>query len=587
MRRFLKSRLAILSACLAILFATIVLADATFAQPPQGQDDPTTASGMNGAVAAGARQAADAGLAMLQSGGNAADAAVTTMLVQNVLEAGSYCFGGEVPIIVYDKNRNVVEVIAGLGSAPLLATPEWFKENRNGVIQGRGDPANAVVPGALDAYIVALERYGTKSFTECAAPMMAILERRAAPPEQDPQQAGRNNQTGQRGGRNRQRRRESAQRFLRTMQRLCEAESRSGGDRLRGLRLVRDYFYRGPIARELDAWSRENGGLLRYQDMAKHYTRIDEPLAVNFRDHTVYKCNVWTQGPFMLQTLNMLDGFNLDSMGHNSADYVHTVTEAMKLCFADRDAFFGDPDFVVTPIETLLSAEYLELRRPLLDMQTASLEQRPGDPYKMKAELGIPPRDHDVVSGVSNDTTSCLVADKFGNVISATPSGWGGVEAGETGIQLGSRMIGLTAWDNHPSELAPTKRPRITLTPTLVFKNDRPVFAISVAGGDQQDQTSLQILLNRLVFGMDPFAAVKAPRFGTDHHINWFGHLPVKPGSLTLSRRVDQSIFDDLTARGHKIRARRPSSSPVVLAIDPETNEKHAGGDRGRNAAAY
>ncbi len=371
------------------------------------------------------------------------------------------------------------------------------------------------------------------------------------------------------------------------MQRLCEAESRSGGDRQRGLRLVRDYFYRGPIAREIDAWSRENGGLLRYADLAKHFTRVEEPLAVNFRDHTVYKCDVWTQGPYLLQTLNLLDGFNLDAMGHNSADYVHTVTEAMKLCLADRDAYFADPDFEVTPIEALLSPEYIELRKPLIDMQTASQEQRPGDPYNMKAELGIAPQDHDRVSGFSSDTTSCLVADKFGNVIAATPSGWGGVEAGETGVQLGSRMIGLTAWDDHPSELYPGKRPRITLTPTLIFKQDQPVFAISVAGGDQQDQTSLQILLNRLVFGMDPFSAVKAPRFGTDHHINWFGHLQAQLGSLTLSRDIDQAIFDDLTARGHKVEAGRPASSPVVLAIDPETGEKHAGGDRGRNARAY
>lgn len=576
------------------------------------RQNPAHAVGLNGAIATGSRQAADAGLAMLESGGNAVDAAVTAMLVQNAVESSLFCFGGEVPIIVYDKNRNVVEVVAGLGAAPMLATPEWFKEHRNGVIEGRGDAANAVVPGALDAYLTALERYGNKSFTECAQPLIAILEERSKPPAQTEAtddtanastntagsqdgarqgrgtgQRGQRGGRGRRGGRNTEETRKVAANFLRMINRLCEAESKSGGDRLRGLRLVRDYFYRGPIAHEIDAWSREAGGLLRYTDFAKHSTRIEEPLAIPFRDHVIYKCGVWTQGPYMLQSLKILDEFNLDSMGQNSADYIHVVTETMKLCFADRDAYFGDPDFVEVPLDTLLSREYLELRRPLIDMQAASLEQRPGDPYHMQALLGKPPRDHEITSGFSSDTTNCLVADKFGNVVAATPSGWGGVIAGETGVELGSRMIGLTAWDNHPSEVAPFKRPRITLTPTLIFKDDHPVFAISVAGGDQQDQASLQILLNRLVFGMEPYDAVRAPRFGTDHHINWFGHLQAQLGSLTLPRSIEDSIFESLNARGHKITRGNPAASPVVLSIDPATGEKQAGGDRGRNAAAY
>ena len=187
----------------------------------------------------------------------------------------------------------------------------------------------------------------------------------------------------------------------------------------------------------------------------------------------------------------------------------------MKLAFADRDAFYADPNFVDVPMKTLLSDEYTRIRGELIDMQVASQKQQPGDPYNMKPLLGSAPKDHKQFSGHSDDTSNCLVADKWGNVVAATPSGWGGVPAGDTGLQLGSRMIGLTTWEGHPSVLVPGKRPRITLTPTLVMRDGKPVFAISVAGGDQQDQASIQIALNRIVFGFDAKQSVQTPRFST------------------------------------------------------------------------
>ncbi|HMP79081.1 MAG TPA: gamma-glutamyltransferase [Pirellulaceae bacterium] len=437
-------------------------------------------SGHFGALATGSRQSADAGLAMLQSGGNAVDAAVTSMLVQSVVESSLFCFGSEVPIIVYDADRHVVEVIVGLGAAPRLATPDWFREHRQGLIQGRGDIANAVVPGFLDACLTALDRYGTRTFAECAQPMLDILRQRANRTEESLQQRSR-----QRGGDafSPEQWLRHHQNFLRLIEHLVEAEQQAGGDRRRGLRLVADYFYRGPVAREIDAWSRAHGGLLRSVDLAKHVTRTDEPLSIEFNGYAVYKCGVWTQGPYMLQTLRLLADRDLAAIGHNSADYVHLVTESMKLALADRDAFFGDPHFVEVPIDRLLSDEYLALRRPLIEMSRASLEQRPGDPWSMKTLLGVAPQDYQVTSGYSSDTTSCVVADQWGNVVSATPSGWGGVIAGDTGVELGSRMIGLNTWEGHPSIVAPGKRPRITLTPTLVMREGKPVMAVSVAGG--------------------------------------------------------------------------------------------------------
>lgn len=308
---------------------------------------------------------------------------------------------------------------------------------------------------------------------------------------------------------------------------------------------------------------------------------------MTFQGYTVCKCGVWTQGPYLLQTLKLLEPLQPGQLNPASADYVHTLAEAMKLCLADRDAFFGDPNFVDVPVETLLSEPYLALRRPLIQSSSAAKTQQPGDPFRMKPLLGTAPQDHQVTSGFSSDTSNCLVADQWGNVVAATPSGWGGVIAGDSGIEMGSRMIGLTCWENHPSQLVPGKRPRITLTPTLVLKDGKPVCCISVAGGDQQDQASLQVLLNRLVFGRSAAEAVRDPRIGTDHHINWFGHLPVQPGSLTVPRSFDESVIADLQNRGHAVSIGRPAATAVILTIDPATGEIQSAGDAGRHARAW
>ena len=559
----------------------LLLAQSAFAQQPQ-QRPSTFAEGKTGAIATGSNDAAKAGLEILKSDGNAVDAAVATLLVQTVVESHLYCFGGEVPIIVYDAKRDVVEVIAGLGASPRLATVEWFNKNRKGVIQGRGDIANAVVPATLDACITALDRYGSKSFRECSEGMLQVLKRRADYDVEELQRRMR-----RRRGFDAKRFVEHHKNFLRLINRLRDAEKAAGSDRRRGLQAVSDYFYRGPVAREVDEWSKENGGLLRYSDFATHHTPIDQPVAIEFGGHTIYKCREWTQGPFLHQTLRLLEDRDLKSLGHHSTDYIHVVIEAMKLAFADRDAFYADPNFVDVPLKTLLSDQYTQMRSELIDMQAASKEQRPGDPHKMNPLLGTASRDHKSFSGHSDDTSNCLVADKWGNVVAATPSGWGGVPAGDTGLQLGSRMIGLTTWDGHPSMLEPGKRPRITLTPTLVMKNGKPVFAISVAGGDQQDQASIQIALNRIVFGFDVKKSVQTARFSTQQHINWFGHLPVKPGTLAIPRDVSEDIEKELAARGHTVSRSRTAGASVVLAIDPETGMKSSAADRGKVAVAY
>jgi gamma-glutamyltranspeptidase / glutathione hydrolase len=563
------------------VFFAFMIADPV--QSWQEENQTWQARGLKSAIVCGCPEGAAAGMAILDAGGNAIDAAVASLLVQSVVEAQLFCFGSEAPMIVFDANRKCVEVVAGLGASPQLATADWFRENRKGVIQGRGDIANCVVPAFLDACITALDRYGTKTFTECAGPMLVVLRQRAEAPKEKVQElAGRRWRVA-----NPDQWIAHHRNFLNLIERLVEAENAGKIDRRSGLWQVSERFYRGDIAREMDAWSRANGGLLRYSDLARHHTRIERPLTAEFAGHTICKCGVWTQGPYLLQTLRIIEAMDLPAaMEHGSADYVHAVTETMKLCLADRDAYFADPEFVEVPVSQLLSDEYIAMRRELVRMDAASMEQQAGDPWNMRPLLGIPPQDHKVTSGHSNDTSSCLVADQWGNVISVTPSGWGGVIAGETGIEMGSRMIGLTCWEDHPSQLVPGKRPRVTLTPTMVLRDGQPVFAVSVAGGDQQDQASIQVLLNRLVFDMTPDKAVRSPRFGTDHHINWFGHLPCQPGSLTLPDTFSADVHSALSAKGHQITKGRPAATAVALSIDPESGEKHAAGEQGRYAAS-
>lgn len=517
------------------------------------------ATGSKGVVVAGGAEAVDAGLAMLRAGGNAADAAVTTLLTQTVTDANQYCFGGEVPILAYDARRGVVEVLAGQGVAPRLATVEYFR--KKGGIPRQGVEA-ATVPATLDACVTLLDRHGTRTFATVVAPTLAILDRHEQPWHAN---------------------------LARTLRRLVAAEQAAGGDRNRGLRRVADAFYRGAIAREIDAWSRAHGGLLRYSDLATHVTRVEEPVTLSYRGYRVLKCGPWTQGPYLLQTLQLLEGFELKPLGPGRADTIHLAVEALKLGLADRDTYYADPLFEEVPLPALLAPKYAALRRALIDPRAASLVHRPGDPRAGKA-LAAPAAPRSGGAGEANDTTTCLVADGQGNVIAATPSGWSGALAGDTGVWLGSRLQSLNLWEGHPNCLVPGKRPRITLTPTLVFQDDQPVLAVSVAGGDGQDQVALQMLLNVLDFGMRPAEAVTAPRFATNHLISSFGQVPPELGSLRINPGVGAETLAELKRRGHRLTVHEGVIwHPTVVTIDRARQELRAAGDpkAGRHAAGF
>jgi gamma-glutamyltranspeptidase/glutathione hydrolase len=376
--------------------------------------------------------------------------------------------------------------------------------------------------------------------------------------------------------------------LARSLRRLIAAEAEGGGDRSRGLRVASDYFYRGPLARELALWSEQHGGLIRYEDLATHVTRIEEPLSVDYRGHSVFKCGVWTQGPYLLQTLRLLDGFDLAAMGHNQPQTIHVTLEAMKLAFADRDVYYGDPLFVNVPIETLLSNSYSSLRRTLIDRQRASLEQRPGDPRRGSALLPETEK-RSGLGGPVHDTTTCATADRWGNVVVATPSGWSGVQVGETGIWLGTRLQSFNTWEGHPNCIEPGKRPRITLTPTLVLKDAKPVLAVSVAGGDGQDQAALQAVLNHIEFGLSASESMKAVRFGTNHHLGSFRQTSPVLGSLLIHANAPPDTISALERLGHKVQPTTGALwAPSVIRIDPAGQFDAAGDTRaGRHAAAF
>jgi gamma-glutamyltranspeptidase / glutathione hydrolase len=520
-----------------------------YAQSPTPPRGPSIAVGNKGLVVSGRAAASEAGTRMLAGGGNAADAGAATLLALSVLTVGAFCIGGEVPILYYNGDTKSVKVLSGQGGAPLDPKAiEWYMQNR---IPGGGGAIAATVPAALDAIVTLLKMYGTKSFGEVLQPTLEILDAGGPSWYID---------TG-----NRQRIETGVNWYADlavTFRKLAEAEATEKGNRERKLQAVSDRFYRGDIADALEQWYIEKGSFLRKKDLAAHRTRVEEPVSASYRGYTVYKCGPWTQGPYVLETLRLLEGYDLKKMGFGSADYVHVTTEAMKLALADRDEFYGDPEFVKVPLAPLLSDEYTKLRRTLIDMSKASLAVRPGDPYKMKALKEPLP-----VFPTQGGTTNMCVVDRWGNVIAATPSGLSSTAgvAGKTGILHNSRMTSLNTFKGHPNVIEPGKRPRVTLTPTLVLKDGKPAAAIAVAGGDLQDQAAIQLILEMVDFGMKPEDAFTAPRFSTAHHTSSFGQSKPKFGSLSVNTRISESTVAELKNRGHVVTVGSGNAGGVAL----------------------
>jgi gamma-glutamyltranspeptidase/glutathione hydrolase len=382
-----------------------------------------------------------------------------------------------------------------------------------------------------------------------------------------------------------------------TLRALVAAEKEAlahGATREQAIDAGRNAFYQGPIAHEMTAAVREAGGVMTDEDLAGYHGRVEAPATVTYRGYTINKAGFWNQGPALLQALRILEGFNLRAMGQGSADAVHTTVEAIKLAYADRDRYYGDPDFVRVPGDVLLSEPYAALRRGLIDPKHASLEQRPGDPARGTALLipaaQAPPSDRP--SREHGDTTSLQVADAAGNLFSATPSsGWilgGAFVAGKTGVPMSNRMQAFHLDPSSPNVLAGGKRPRTTLTPTVVLKDGKPFLAIGTPGGDSQDQQILLVLLNIMDFGMDVQAAIEAPRVNSLHPVSSFDNHRPQPGVLEVESTIGSAVMDDLKARGHVVLVRRPfgiSTGVVAAGIDPSTGRLRGGADLRRERA--
>jgi len=529
-----------------------------------------SASSKVGVVAAGGPAAVVAGIDMLERGGKAAGGATATIFALDVTDHVQCSIGGEVPLMIFDAQKQQVKVLAGQGRAPLSQEAvDWYMANG---IPEKDDIKMAPVPSVVDLCVTTLQRYGTMTLDQIIEPTIALLD--AGDEAWHPKLAV-------------------------TLRRLVEEESLTKGSREEKLQAACDRFYGrsdrcNDIAEDLEADYIERGGFIRRADLAAHTTPIEDPVTADYRGYTVCKCGPWTQGPFMCQSLRLLEGFDLKSMGQNSADAIHVIVEAIKLGMADRDAYYADPEFTEVPLDILLSDAYTEMRRPLIDMAAASLEARPGDPYGMK-----PVKADGVFRPAGPGTTTCIVADRWGNVISATPSAnvdtanAANMDGGRTGVTYGNRLTSLNTSPGHPNCIQPGKRPRITLTPTLVLKDGKPSVAISVAGADRQDQTAIQLLLDLVDFGMTPAEAVTSPRYSTLHHQHSFDPNPDRSktfrdsGALMIMDTVPQSVRDELARRGHPLDVSGSSGSVPVMLHVADDGMVHAAGDPqvGRHAA--
>jgi gamma-glutamyltranspeptidase / glutathione hydrolase len=526
-----------------------------------------------------------AGMRVLAQGGNAVDAGVATVLAATVTEQSRVGLGGEIPILIKMKDKPVM-AISGIGVAGSKATVQFF-EHRTAEKWEPADrplapipaigPRAAITPGLVDGLLLALEKYGTMSFAQVAAPAIEYADEGFPIGEEFAEFLGElqqyhafwpasfrffypNGTSPKRG--------EIVKMpsLANTLRQMAAVEPKTKGDRAAKIRAIHDLFYKGDIAAKLADFMDTNGGLFTRDDLAKFHAETDEPRVGTYRGYTISKPGFWTQGPVMIEALNILEGYDLKKMGHNSPEYLHTLIEAVKLAFADRDRYYGVPKFSKIPEEILLSKDYAAERRKLIDPQHASMQSRPGELHASVAMVGGNGKSSD------KDTTCVNVVDREGNAFSATPSGaWiPSVIAGDTGIPLSVRQESFVVTPGHANQVAPGKRPRVTLSPTIVTRGGQLVLTMSTPGGDNQDQALLQVLLNILEFGMSPQEAVESPRFQSSHFYNSFGFHEFTPGKVNLEGRIPHATIQKLADLGHVVQPSADwsnSSAPTVIQV--------------------
>ena len=550
-------------------------------------------------VASANHLAAQAGLAILEAGGNAVDAGVAGGIALGVLQCEYVHFAGVAPMVIHMAETGETHTISGLGPWPKKASAAYLREHHAGRIPNT--ILRTVVPAAPEAWITALARFGTMSFGEVAQSAIRfgregfavqsitheVIDGRAAglaawpenakiylPGGTAPVPGTRFFQTD----------------LANTIQYMADQEAaaaRSGG-RKAGLMAARDAFYRGEIARKIVDYHAENGGWLAADDLADFHVDVEVPLSARFGNVEVRGCGPWCQGPVLLQTLGILDGIDLHGMGHNTPDYIHTLVEALKLCFSDRHHYYGDPKFVDVPIAALLSSTYADIRRGMIDPATACPEMPPPG---SEADLGLRPAKPETVKASGEwaepdlDTSYVCAVDRFGNCFSATPSDGclnSPVIPG-TGLVPSSR--GMQSWTDpaHPACLAPGKRPRLTPSPALAIHDGRKFMPFGTPGNDVQPQAMLQVLLNMVVFDMPPQAAIEQPRFATFSFPSSSDPHNYYPRRVSLERRFTDETAEALEARGHAVTWWRDwewkAGCVCAILADRETGLMEGGAD--------
>jgi gamma-glutamyltranspeptidase / glutathione hydrolase len=526
-----------------------------------------TIMGTRHVISAGHYLAAHAGFQILEAGGNAVDAGVAAGIAIGVLQTDKVNFGGVAPQIIYTARNRKVHCIDGLGVWPKAATPDYFMKKHGGKIPPGLE--RCVVPAAPDAWITALANFGTMSFGEVASaairfardgfpmyPLMSqfIHDNRALYARWPSSKKvflpkGRAPQPGEL----------FVQADLaRTLQYLADEEKKVARRKGRkaGLKAARDAFYRGDVAAQVTNHIRKQGGLMRYEDFAGFSVNFEPTVKARFEGIELHACGPWSQGPVLPMALNILKGYDLRALGHNSPEYIHVVCEALKLAFSDRHNHFGDPKFVKVPINGLMSEKYAAWRRSMIGDRAWAEMPPAGDPGTLSqiANRWMPEPQPDEAPG-PGDTSYLCVIDKHGNAFSCTPSDGSDKTPIIPGVGIVCSGRGTQSWADptHPCSVGPGKRPRLTPSPALAFRNGKAYMPFGTPGGDVQPQAMLQVFLNINVFGMAPQDAVEAPRFSTYSYPGSFEPHPYYPGRLYMESRIDRAVGDALASRGHKI----------------------------------
>jgi len=559
---------------------------------PQAQDNPQATSGswrptivaQHGMVAAGHPLAAEAGMRILKAGGNAVDAAIATWAVQGEVEPGMTGLGADMFVLYYNAKSGQVKFINGTGFAAQAATIDFYKSK--GGIPDEG-PLSIAVPGAVSGAAYAVKTYGTKPLAEVLAPAIEIADNGFPITEALAQ--------GLRSGTAKLAKYPSSTKlWFKDGKPLAMGDIMRNPDLARTLRAIAaqgpDVFYKGDIAKNTAAFLKANGGIITEADLAAMAAFEDTPVHVNYRGVEVYECPPNSQGYVMLEALNILEGYNLKEMGRNSGPYLHAVTEALKLSFADRNAYIGDPKFVPNiPMAQLLSKEYAAVRRSQIDPNRAIVgEPAPGDPRAMKpttagqaqvygSPLGTPtvvkPFDPDEIL---NLTTYLTVVDKDHNMVSLTSSllsGFGsGIVVDKGGFFMNDRMRYYYLDPKDVNSLQPGKRVRQTINPAMALKDGKPWIAFGTPGADTQPQTQLQFFLSVTEFGLNVQEALEQPTVISNSFRDSYYPHDVK-GKLLTPAMLPKTVQDALSAKGHQLDIRNVKGvgSVKAILIDPRT----------------